>query len=68
MYPRFHYRNLFALSWEEKAALAPSFEGQLVQQWAAMINRRRHFMATLMDQPLTKETLSAAKAANIFMG
>ena len=35
---------------------------------AAMINRRRHFMATLMDQPLTEETLAAARAANIFIG
>ena len=35
---------------------------------AAMIDRRRHFMATLMDQRLTEETLSASKAANIFMG
>ena len=35
---------------------------------AAMIDRRRHFMATLMDQPLTEETFAAARAANIFMG
>ena len=35
---------------------------------AAMINRRRHFMATLMHQPLTEETLAAARAANIFIG
>ena len=35
---------------------------------AAMIYRRRHFMATLMDQPLTEETLAAARAANIFIG
>ena len=35
---------------------------------AAMIDRRRHFMATLMDQPLTEETLAAARAANIFIG
>ena len=34
---------------------------------AAMIDRRRRFMGTLMDQPLT-ETLSAARAANIFIG
>ena len=35
---------------------------------AAMIDRRRHFMATLMDQLLTEETLAAARAANIFIG
>ena len=35
---------------------------------AALIYRRRHFMATLMDQPLTEETLAAARAANIFIG
>ena len=35
---------------------------------AVMIDRRRHFMATLMDQPLTEETLAAARAANIFIG
>ena len=35
---------------------------------AAMINRRRHFMATLMHQPLTEETFAAATAANIFTG
>ena len=33
-----------------------------------MIDRRLHFMATLMDQPLTEETFAAARAANIFMG
>ena len=35
---------------------------------AAMLDRRRQFMVTLMDQPLTEETLAAARAANIFMG
>ena len=35
---------------------------------AAMIERRRQFMVTLMDQPLTEETFAAARAANIFMG
>ena len=38
------------------------------EERAAMIDRRRHFMATLMDQPLTEETFAAARAANIFMG
>ena len=35
---------------------------------AAIIERRRQFMVTLMDQPLTEETFAAARAANIFMG
>ena len=34
---------------------------------AAMLDRRRQFMVTLIDRPLTEETLSAARAANIFM-
>ena len=38
------------------------------EERAAMIDRRRDFMATLMDQPLLEETLNAAKADNIFMG
>ena len=38
------------------------------EERAAMLDMRRHFMATLMDQPLAEETLSAAKAANIYMG
>ena len=38
------------------------------EERAAMIDRRRDFMATLMDQPLTEETFAAARAANIFMG
>ena len=33
-----------------------------------MIDRGRQFMVTLMDQPLTEETLAAARAAIIFMG
>ena len=35
---------------------------------AAMLDRRRQFMVTLMDQPLTEETFAPARAANIFMG
>lgn len=35
---------------------------------AEMLNRRRQFMATLMDRPLTEEIFTAAKAADIFMG
>ena len=53
------------------ASLIPPPEASMTDdeaERAAMIERRRHFMATLMDQRLTEETLSAAKAANIFMG
>ena len=35
---------------------------------AEMLNRRRQFMATLMDRPLTNETVATAKAADIFLG
>ena len=35
---------------------------------AAMLDRRRQFMVTLMDRPLTEEIFTAAKAAEIFMG
>ena len=35
---------------------------------AEMLNRRRQFMATLMDRPLTEEIFTAAKAADIFIG
>ena len=38
------------------------------EERAAMLDRRRQFMVTLMDRPLTEETLIAARAANIFMG
>ena len=34
---------------------------------AAMLDRRRLFMATLMDRPLTNETVATAKAADIFL-
>ena len=34
---------------------------------AAMLDRRRMFMATLMDRPLTNETVATAKAADIFL-
>ena len=53
------------------SSLIPPPEAPLTaheEERAAMIDRRRHFMATLMDQRLTEETLSAAMAANIFMG
>ena len=44
---RFHHRNLLALSWEEKAALAPSFEGQLVPlaNHIVQLRRRPEFIA-----------------------
>ena len=35
---------------------------------AAMLDRRRQFIGTLMDQQLTEETLARARAAHIFMG
>ena len=50
------------------ASLIPPPEAPVTaheEERAAMINRRRHFMATLMDQPLTEETFAAARAANI---
>ena len=53
------------------ASLIPPPEAPMTaheEERATMIDRRRHFMATLMDQRLTEETLSASKAANIFMG
>ena len=53
------------------ASLIPPPEASMTDdeaERAAMIERRRHFMATLMDQPLTEETFAAARAANIFMG
>ena len=53
------------------ASLIPPPEAPVTaheEERAAMIDRRRHFMATLMDQPLTEETFAAARAANIFMG
>ena len=33
---------------------------------SAILERRRQFMATLMDRPVAEETLAAAKAADIF--
>ena len=35
---------------------------------AAMLDRRRQFMVTLVDRPLTEETIADARAAQIFMG
>ena len=35
---------------------------------AAMLDRRRQFIGTLMDQQLTEETLARARAEHIFMG
>ena len=35
---------------------------------AAMLDRRRQFFGTLMDQQLTEETLARARAEHIFMG
>ena len=53
------------------ASLIPPPEAPVTaheEERAAMIDRRRHFMATLMDKSLTEETFAAARAANIFMG
>ena len=35
---------------------------------AAMLDRRRQFIGTLMDQQLTEETLARARAEHMFMG
>ena len=54
-----------------EASLTPPPEAPIAadeEERAAMLDKRRHFMATLMDQPLIEETLYVAKAANIFMG
>ena len=32
------------------------------------VYRRRQFMVTLVDRPLTEETIADARAAQIFMG
>ena len=47
---RFHHRNLLALSWEEKAALAPSFEGQLVPLAEHIVQLRRRPEFTAINQ------------------
>ena len=47
---RFHHRNLLALSWEEKAALAPSFEGQLVPLANQIVQLRRQPEFTAINQ------------------
>ena len=44
---------------------APVTDDEAVRE--AMIDRRRQFIATLMDRPLTEETLADARAAEIFM-
>ena len=35
---------------------------------AAMLDRRRQFFGTLMDQQLTEDTLARARDKHIFMG
>ena len=52
------------------ASLIPPPEASMTDDEAdrAAMMRRRQFMVTLMDQPLTEETFAAARAANIFMG
>ena len=47
---RFHHRNLLALSWEEKAALTPSFEGQLVPVADHIVQLRRRPEFTTINQ------------------
>ena len=47
---RFHHRNLLALSWEEKAALVPSFEGQLVPLANHIVQLRRRPEFTAINQ------------------
>ena len=47
---RFHHCNLLALSWEEKAALAPSFEGQLVPLANHIVQLRRRPEFTAINQ------------------
>ena len=47
---RFHHRNLLALSWEEKAALAPSYEGQLVPLANHIVQLRRRPEFTAINQ------------------
>ena len=54
-----------------EASLIPPPEAPMTadeEERAAILDKRRHLMATLMDQPLLEETLNAAKADNIFMG
>ena len=53
------------------ASLIPPPEASMTDdeaERAAMIERRRQFMVTLMDRPLTNETVATAKAADIFLG
>ena len=44
------HRNLLALPWEEKAALAPSFEGQLVPLANQIVQLRRRPEFTAINQ------------------
>ena len=53
------------------ASLIPPPEAPMTPDEAersAILERRRQFMATLMDRPVAEETLAAAKAADIFTG
>ena len=53
------------------ATLTPFPEAPLTPAEAereAMIDRRHRFMGTLMERPLTEETLASARDANIFIG
>ena len=53
------------------ATLTPFPEAPLTPAEAervAMIDRRQRFMGTLMERPLTEETLASARDANIFIG
>ncbi len=70
---RFHHHNLVNLPFEEKAALVPTFEWQLVPltpeevERAAMLQRRSIFMANLRDGSLDGQSIrAAATSANIF--
>ena len=47
---RVHHYNLLALSWEEKAALVPSFEGQLVPLAEHIVQLRRRPEFTAINQ------------------
>ncbi len=71
---RFHHHNLVNLPFEEKAALVPTFEWQLVPltpeevERAAMLQRRSIFMADLRESTLNGRSIAAAaKEADIFI-
>ena len=59
---RFHHRNLLALSWEEKAALAPSFEGQLVPLANHIVQLRRRPEFTAINQTFWKGAKNLGRA------